>query len=369
MIFFPYAAKMIRNVFSHNAPLPISQCILSLESKRRSEDARSSLRHPDFMDVLHIRKDIIGTLALEQEGTVMANSTTEQPRRRNADEAREERRNQATKHEGLMKGAFAKDTEETIAAAIIYEEGEGRELPLPDPAPFEATETVVTTSFAPEAIRRYGQGKIAVVDPASFTRPGGAYEDGAFGPEQILCSESNLYQILRGIRADYHDKNKDYRRGMLFTDRAVYLPEVMFLQGGNVKKADVIVIAEPVRARALENHRSERECDNELAGRVETMMRIAAAQEAETLVMGAFACGRNGYDTAQVIGLLRAWIEAHPGAIKRIVFAVPRAFVDDFRAAFDPEEEAAPTPEIVEEDVGEEEDWRSVELPEGVTLR
>ncbi len=299
----------------------------------------------------------------------MANGREQQGRK--SDEVREERKAQAAKHEGLMKGAFAKDTEDTVAAALIYEEGEGRELPLPDPAPFEATETKVVTSFAPEAIRRYGQGKVAVVDPASFTRPGGAYEDGAFGPEQILCSESNLYQVLRGIRGAYHDKNKDYRRGMLFTNRAAYLPEVMFLQGGNVKKADVIVVAEPVRGRALENHRSERECDNELAARVETLLRIAAAQEVETLVMGAFACGRNGYPTSQVIGLIQAWVAEHPGALGRIVFAVPRAFVDEFRAAFDPEE---PDTVAVEEDAeeeaeAEEDDWRSVELPEGITIR
>ncbi len=298
----------------------------------------------------------------------MANERGQQERR--YDQVREERKAQAAKHEGLMKGAFAQDTESTVAAAIIYEEGEGRELPLPDPAPFEATETKVVTSFAPEAIRRYGQGKVAVVDPASFTRPGGAYEDGAFGPEQILCSESNLYQVLLGIRGTYHDKNKDYRRGMLFTNRAVYLPDVMFLQGGNVKKADVIVVAEPVRARALENHRSERECDNELAARLETILHIAADQGVETLVMGAFACGRNGYPTSQVIELIQTWIAEHPGALGRIVFAVPRAFADDLRAAFDPEEEEAViAEEEPEETDADEDDWRSVELPEGVTIR
>lgn len=298
----------------------------------------------------------------------MANERAQQERR--SDTVREERKVQAAKHEGLMKGAFTKDTEDTVAAAVIYEEGVGRETPLPDPAPFETTETKVVTSFAPEAIRCHGQGKVAVVDPASFTRPGGAYEDGAFGPEQILCSESNLYQVLQGIRGTYHDKNKDYRRGMLFTSRAAYLPEVMFLQGGNVKKTDVIVVAEPVRARALENHRSERECDNELAGRLETILHIAADQGVETLVMGAFACGRNGYPTSQVIELIQAWIAEHPGIIGRIVFAVPRAFVDDFRAAFDPEEEKAViAEEMPEETDADEDDWRSVELPEGVTLR
>ena len=168
---------------------------------------------------------------------------------------REERKIQASKHEALMKGAFAAETQAAVAATIVYEEGEGRELSIPEPA-FESTETVVTKAFVPEAAYRYATGKTLIVDPAAFTRPGGTYEDGAFGPEQVICSESNLYQILYGLKETYHDKNRDYRRGMLCTDRAAYIPEVVFQHGGTMRKADVLAISEPLRVRALENHRS-----------------------------------------------------------------------------------------------------------------
>lgn len=281
---------------------------------------------------------------------------------------REERAQQAAKHLGLMRGAFAKEAQASADGAIIYEEGVGRELPLPE-ATAEATETRVVTSFIPEAIWRDGDGRVMVVDPASFTRPGGAYEDGAFGPEQILCSESDLYLVLTDLKEDYYDKNRDYRRGMLFTDRAVMCPEVIFLRGGSIKKADVIVVAEPLRARALENHRSERECDNALRGRIETFMRIAAANGCETLILGAFGCGRLGYDTAFVISIIKAWIDEHPGSIPKIVFAVPRAFVDAFRETFDPEEEEVVVAVAEEESDEEGDDWRSIDLPEGITLR
>ena len=90
---------------------------------------------------------------------------------------REERRAQAAKHLALMKGAFSTETEATVAAARVYEDGEGRELPIPE-AVFETTETSVTTAFAPAALRD-ARGKTVVVDPASFTRPGGGYEDGS----------------------------------------------------------------------------------------------------------------------------------------------------------------------------------------------
>lgn len=314
-------------------------------------------------------------------------------RRPNRDEQREERRREAARHTGLMKAAFGRETDEAIESARIYEEGEGRSLlwgaeaakraaemaeadadgaqagnvearevaeiaeeaaeaaeaeeatpsdGAAGAATPQATETTVkvVTSFAPEALYRDATGKTMIVDPGAFTRPGGAYEDGAFGPEQILCSESNLYPILVAHKRDFYDKNRDYRRGSLFTDRALYVPEVLFSRGGDVRRADVLVIAEPVRAFALENHRSERECDKALADRIETIFRVAAANGAETLIMGAFGCGRNGYPVEQVIELIQNWIAEHPGAVPNVVFAVPRMHADAFREAF-----GAPEPE------------------------
>ncbi len=283
---------------------------------------------------------------------------------------RDERREQARKHLALMKGALAGEAAKTVEAAVIYEDGEGRELQLPE-APFEATETKVVTSFAPEALYRDGSGKTVIVDPASFSRPGGAYEDGAFGPEQILCSDSNLYLVLQGMKERYYDANKGFARGQLFTDRAMYLPDVAFSRNGSLKFADVIAVAEPLRERALENHRSEQECNNALADRIETLLRIAAANECETLIMGAFGTGRLGYDADRVIGLIRSWVDAHPGAIGRIVFAVPRMYLDAFDEAFGTkEEELRPAP-VAEGDEADDEgfDIYSIDLPEGVTLR
>lgn len=353
-------------------------------------------------------------------------------RRPNRDEQREERRREAARHTGLMKAAFGRETDEAIENARIYEEGEGRALlwgaeaaaaaaeaarraaemaeadadgaqagneeareaaeiaeeaaeaaeaeEAADPdgaagAAPTATETTVkvVTSFAPEALYRDATGKTMIVDPGAFTRPGGAYEDGAFGPEQILCSESNLYPILVAHKRDFYDKNRDYRRGSLFTDRALYVPEVLFSRGGDVRRADVLVIAEPVRAFALENHRSERECDKALADRIEAIFRIAAANGTETLIVGAFGCGRNGYPVEQVIELIQNWIAEHSGAVPNVVFAVPRMHADAFREAFGTPEPQRPAPVVVAEDEGDregdDEDWRNVELPEGITLR
>lgn len=281
---------------------------------------------------------------------------------------RDERRAEAAKHLALMKGAFAKETQTTIDAAVVYEDGDALALELPKPTA-EATETQVTTDFTTTALRR-AQGKTAIVDPVSYTRPGGAYEDGSFGPEQILCSESNLYPILCGMKSVYHDQNRSYMCGMLLTSRAMYLPNVVFIREGKIREANVIAVPEPNRERALENHRSERECLDCLAARIETMLNIAAANEIETLIVNAYACGRQGFQPTQVIELFQQWIAAHPGAIKTIVFAVPRASFDAFDEAFG---QPAPVVEEVvapaEEQEDDEFDFRAIDLPEGITIR
>lgn len=187
--------------------------------------------------------------------------------------SKEERASQAAKHLSFVKGVFSKETDESVQSTIIYEDGEARSAQLPEPNA-DSTTTNVTTAFATSALHN-ASGKIALVDAASFTRPGGAYEDGTFGPEQVLCSESNLYPVLQGIKPLYHSKNRGYTCGQLFTDRAAYVKNVVFNREGSIRKADVIVIPEPNRTRALENHRSERECDASLTNRITTLLNIA----------------------------------------------------------------------------------------------
>ena len=99
---------------------------------------------------------------------------------------------------------------------------------------------------------------------------------------------------------------------------------------------------------------------------------FAAENGCETLVVGAFGCGPQGFDAEMSVGLFKAWIEAHPGAIAHITFAVPRASFDAFDAAFG--EKKAPEPEVVptavaDEDAEDDFDFDPADLPEGVTLR
>ena len=282
---------------------------------------------------------------------------------------REQRSAEAAKHVSLMKTIFTAETNASIETATIYEDGTGRELHVPE-ARFEQTSTQVTPKNAVSALYA-ASGKVAILDNASFTRPGGGYMDGSFGPEQILCSESNLFPILQGLKVSYYAKNKQYQRGMLFTDRAVHLKDVCFSRHGDIRRADIIVVAAPNRKRALENHRDKAECDADLSRRIETIMRIAAVSGCDTLILGAFGCGGYGNDAAQVAELFASWLETHPGTFEHVVFSVPQGSLDAFSKRFGQPEKRKKEPKRTDEKDGEDDDGFTLdfELPEGVTLR
>lgn len=251
---------------------------------------------------------------------------------------KDERRAEAAKHLGLVKGLFASETAKTIESATLYEDGDGRELNLPEPR-FEATDVKVEWGALADAVAR-ALGKVCVIDPASYRTPGGNYLNGGWGTEEQICAESNLFPILEGLRAEYHDANRHSTHGGLNSDRALYLTDVMFTTGGIMRKRDVLVCAPPNRNFALQNHRSEAECDMDLAHRIETLMRIAAANGADTLVLGAFGCGFFGNDPEQVASLFKTWLDAHPGQFEKVVFSIAGSpALDAFRMAF-PQEQA-----------------------------
>ena len=265
---------------------------------------------------------------------------------------KEERQAEAKKHNGLVRGVFGSDIAAAVESAVVYEDGDGRELELPE-ARFEATEAVTAWDRMARVIDR-ASGKVCVVDPANFTRPGGNYLGGGWSPEEQICAESNLFPVLEGLKERYYDGNRQAGRGGLNSDRAVYLSDIVFTTGGVTKKRDVLVIAPVNRRFALENHRSEAECDADFANRVEALMRIAAANEADTLVLHAFGCGFFENDPAVVAGLFKTWLDAHPGQFEKVVFAIAGGpALDVFREMFPLEERERP---VVEEAPEEHED-------------
>lgn len=268
---------------------------------------------------------------------------------------KEERKAEAKKHNGLVRGVFASDIQKAIDNAVVYEDGDGRELELPEPR-FEATNVSVAWDTLARVTER-AKGKVCVLDPGHFRNPGGNYLGGGWSPEEQICAESTLFPVLEGLRKTYYDGNRQSGRGGLATDRALYLTDIVFTTGGVTKMRDVLVIAPPNRRFALENHRSEAECDIDLANRIEALMRIAAANEVDTFVLCAFGCGFFENDAQRVAGLFKDWLDAHPGQFETVVFAIAGGpSLDVFRDVFPFEDTRRQAQAAKDQQVDEQED-------------
>lgn len=264
---------------------------------------------------------------------------------------KEERQAEAKKHLGLVKGVFAAEIAASIDSMKLYEDGQGRDLELPETR-FEDTDVRVEWTDLASAIA-HEQGKVCVLDPANFRTPGGNYLGGGWSPEEQICAESTLFAVLEGLQDAYYSGNRQSTRGGLNTDRALYLQDIVFTTDGATKKRDVLVVAPPNRRFALENHRSEAECDIDLANRIETIMRIAAANEVDALVLHAFGCGFFENDAQRVAGLFKEWLDAHPGQFERVVFAIAGGpSLDVFREVFPSERPAAAQAQSAEPEEG-----------------
>jgi uncharacterized protein (TIGR02452 family) len=310
----------------------------------------------------------------------------------------------AERHVSVMKAVFAGETKASIAGTKIVEAGDATaflaaarrgdnadasdasdevapaEVEQEAPAAEEAcaTEDAPAEDLAPTTVRFESgdivatilqmKDSVAVLDAASYRYPGGSYLKGRRGAEEDLCDGGNLYPVLEAFQESFYTPNRQTASGELYTSRALAVPDVVFTRNGEIVKASVAVIAAPNRKRALDRHRSERECELSLRERVASAMDILASFGAQTAIVTAFGCAE-GNDAHEVARLIHEWLDAHDGFIPEIVFSIWRdsdrnAFKDAFADRW--EEPAAEPVQVAEEpeEDDEEEDWEKYRISE-----
>ncbi|MGI6034062.1 MAG: TIGR02452 family protein [Coriobacteriales bacterium] len=272
-----------------------------------------------------------------------------------------------------MNTVFPNETAASVQGAKIYEEGEGRELEIPE-ARFENTETRVMTGSPVRAL--YGgtvPEKVTMLDAGAFMHPAAGFEKGNMGQEEMLCSESNLFNILQQLDEPFYRKNRAFYRGGLFTDRALFVPDVAFSRNGEMRTANVELVAAPNRNRAIDNIRGTEECNADLKRRIETIFRIAAANETDLLIVNAFGCGGLGNDPEMVADLYERWLSEHPGVFQTVIFSIGRGPAEEvFERHFGATEKKARTahePKRDDQDDDDDSFLDGLELPDGITLR
>lgn len=128
--------------------------------------------------------------------------------------------------------------------------------------------------------------------------------------------------MLNSFRGAYYEPNKKLLNRALYTDRALYTPDVVFENDECTVKADIITCAAPNKYAAQKYQKvSDEENEKVLINRLLFIRDIVADQGVDTLILGAFGCGVFGQDPRQVAELMDEIFGV--ASVENIVYAVP----------------------------------------------
>lgn len=169
-------------------------------------------------------------------------------------------------------------------------------------------------------------GKIAVLNYASYKNPGGQFLAGSAAQEEALCHESTLYPVLAAFDKTYYAANRGNLNRALYTNRAIYSPDILFEKDGELVLADVITCAAPNFTTAQRyQHVSIEENDEVMRERINFMYQIAEANKVDVLIAGAWGCGVFGQYASHVCRMLVEELQRGNYNISKIYFAIPDA--------------------------------------------
>ena len=191
--------------------------------------------------------------------------------------------------------------------------------------------------------KEFPDKKIAVLNFASATNPGGAVKRGSRAQEESLCRCSTLYPSLdqRRLWEKYYEVNRK-KGDALNTDACIYTPEVLICKTDEdipvrippeeFVKVDVITCAAPnlrympediqdpasgklVRMEPLKLYELHLK-------RARHILHIAAYNKADILVSGAFGCGAFANDPEVVAKAWHAALAGYRARFDLIEFAI-----------------------------------------------
>lgn len=230
------------------------------------------------------------------------------------------RRNEvmARKHVQELRNVLYKDwIQDSIDKTVIYEgeleveKGEG------------TPKVKISNSGVVKAIFNKPVGEVCVLNFADYVEPGGAFIRGGNAQEEAICLASTLYPVLCAHKEDYYDINAQDINNYLYHNKALYTPDVLFLDGRRRKRVNVITCAAPnlVMAEQVEGFNLDDNTEA-LISRIRFMLSIAESNNIDTLILGAWGCGVFGQDVLQVAKLFKYAIN-HYCSIPNIIFAIP----------------------------------------------
>lgn len=201
----------------------------------------------------------------------------------------------------------------------------------------------VTSEKTQDALLRFQDQNVTVLNFASGVSPGGGVRYGASAQEEDLCLCSNLLPELEGL-PEFYEKNQTEEAPPECYDEMIVSKNVSFFKDGSYRPVQPVALAEvitypaPNIGRLEESPRGLRTVvgntrepfqwvtPSELAEkvferRILHVLYQARALNTGVLILGAWGCGAYGNDPFKVAMAFKKAIHSIP-SVERIVFAI-----------------------------------------------
>ena len=218
-------------------------------------------------------------------------------------------------------------------------------------------EIIISKKRTFEAAQDYAKlgEKVAVLNFASSTNPGGGVVNGAGAQEECLCRSSNLYcgLTIPYLLRNYYKANSR-TTGDMGTDAVIWSPDVtVFKSDDEVPimldtpfEVDVLTCAAPYYDSGKKHPVPMEQLADIFYHRILNILNVAAANDVDSIVLGAFGCGAfNNPPDLVAEAFYRVLVEKqYRDYFRNIVFAIKkndrdnsnlRAFKDRLSAGSD----------------------------------
>ena len=172
-----------------------------------------------------------------------------------------------------------------------------------------------------------GSSPIAVLNFASAKNPGGGFINGAMAQEESLAASSCLYNTL--VAHETYYKNNRACNTMMYTNHAIYSPDVVFFRDGSFRllekpvTASVLTLPAVNMGQVLLKGEDAALAKQAMRERMKLALAIFASQKCSHLILGAYGCGVFRNDPNEVAAWWQELLENHfPDIFRTVIFAV-----------------------------------------------
>ncbi|MFC5468974.1 TIGR02452 family protein [Cohnella suwonensis] len=199
-----------------------------------------------------------------------------------------------------------------------------------EPETRQALLTVANEATVKAILSAAGSGaeRIAVLNFASAKNPGGGFLNGAMAQEESLAASGGLYGTL--LRNEGYYKANRACLSMIYTDHAIYSPDVVFFRDekfallGEPVTASVLTLPAVNYGQVLLKGEDAALALRAMKNRMRLSLAIFAHRGDRNLILGAYGCGVFRNDPVKVAAWWRELIEeeGYGASFESIHFAV-----------------------------------------------